>query len=85
LLAKLLRGTSDANFAFDDLRYVLVRLGFEEHVKGSHHMFSREGVVEQPNLQRYRGSNDAKPYQLRQVREILTRYGLAGETSDEQV
>ena len=85
LLEKLLRGTSDASFSFDDLRYILRRVGFEEHVKGSHHIFSRDGVEEQPNLQRYRASKDAKPYQVRQVREILTKHDLGGGTTDEQV
>jgi hypothetical protein len=41
LLLKLLRGASDASFAFDDLRYILERLGFDERIRGSHHMFDR--------------------------------------------
>jgi hypothetical protein len=35
-LAKVLLGTSDANIRFDDLCGLLLDLGFEERVKGSH-------------------------------------------------
>jgi hypothetical protein len=30
LIEKILRGTSDANIAFDDIRGLLIRLGFDE-------------------------------------------------------
>ena len=73
-LLKILRGGSDANIGFDDLRTFLLHLGFEERVRGSHHVFFKTGVEELINLQRS-GSN-AKPYQVRQVRAVITRYGL---------
>lgn len=47
-------------------------------VTGSHRILSREGVVEILNLQP-RKDGTAKPYQLRQVRDVITRYKLAGE------
>lgn len=37
-------------------------------------MFRREGVAERINLQRDDGH--AKPYQVRQVRRVILRYGL---------
>ena len=40
-------------------------------------MVSRAGVAERVNLQR--DGKHAKPYQVRQVRRILLKYGLAGE------
>ena len=46
LLARILRGTSDANIPFNDLRQLLRRLGFEERIRGSHHMFRKAGVEE---------------------------------------
>jgi hypothetical protein len=52
-------------------------LGFEERTSGSHHIFRRQGVRELINLQR-EGSK-AKVYQVRQVRQVLLRYGLEGE------
>jgi hypothetical protein len=77
LLSQILRGTSDANIPFDDLRQLLRRFGFEERIRGSHHMFRRGGVEEKINLQR-EGSK-AKPYQVRQVRAVILRYRLGGE------
>jgi hypothetical protein len=74
-LEKVLRGTSDANIGFDDLCGLLRHLGFDERIKGSHHVFTREGVLEIINLQP-RGSK-AKPYQVRQVREMIVRNGEA--------
>ena len=81
-LEKVLSGRSDANVKFSDLCSLLTHLGFVERVRGDHHIFTREGVVEILNLQP-RGS-DAKPYQVRQVRNVVTSYGLAddSETSE---
>lgn len=77
VLKDVLGGGSDANVRFDDLRNLLSTLGFKQRTRGSHHLFSRSGVVERVNLQR--DGNHAKPYQVRQVRRILLKYGLAGE------
>ena len=76
LLARILRGTSDANVAFNDLRQLLRRLGFEERIRGSHHIFRKTGVEEKINLQ-CEGSK-AKVYQVRQVRAIILTYKLGG-------
>ena len=78
-LLKILIGSSDRNIEFEDLCNSLKRLGFAEYIRGSHHMFRREGIVEKINLQR-EGSK-AKPYQVKQVRDIIQRYGL-GDLSD---
>lgn len=78
LIDKLLRGTSDANIPFDDLRGLLIRLGFEERIRGSHHVYRKEGIEEKLNLQQ--DDSKAKPYQVRQVRSIIIKYHLAGET-----
>ena len=59
VLFTILRGTSDANIRFDDVRSLLRFFGFEERIRGSHHIFYKEGVVEILNLQA-RGSL-AKP------------------------
>ncbi len=66
ILLRILSGTSDANIRFGELRGLLLRLGFEERIKGSHHIFTRSNVAEILNLQP-RGSL-AKPYQVKQVR-----------------
>ena len=74
LLEQILLGRSDANIEFEELRQLLLRLGFEERVRGSHHLYRKEGVVEKLNLQCH-GAN-AKPYQVRQVRGVILRYRL---------
>ena len=76
LVRRILSGRADAGIRFNDLRKLLVRLGFVERIRGSHHIFVKAGVEELINLQR-EGTN-AKAYQVRQVRAILKRYGLAG-------
>ena len=73
-LEKLLRSDSDANIRFGELCYLLEAKGFRMRISGSHHIFTRTGVVERINIQR-EGSN-AKPYQVRQVRKILAQYKL---------
>lgn len=75
-LLKLLRGGSDANIGFDDLRGLLLHLGFEERVRGSHHIFFKSGIEELINVQR--SGSKAKPYQVKQVRAVITDHGLGG-------
>jgi hypothetical protein len=74
LLFKLLSGSADQNFEFSDLLKILFDKGFECRIKGSHHIFFKEGVDEIVNLQ-IKG-NLAKPYQVKQVRELLIKYNL---------
>ena len=71
---RILSGRSDANIRFNDLRRQLLRLGFVERVRGSHHIFRKDGVREMVNLQR--DGSQAKPYQVRQVRQMILNYGL---------
>jgi predicted RNA binding protein YcfA (HicA-like mRNA interferase family) len=77
MLLKILRGDSDANISFSELRNILLHYGFEERVRGSHHIFIKKGVEELINLQR--DGKAAKPYQVKQVRRVLVRYGLGGD------
>jgi virulence-associated protein VapD len=71
-LFRVLRGTSDAGVRFDDLRRLLRGLGFDERIRGSHHIFSREGVEEILNLQPR--ASRAKAYQVRQVRDVILKH-----------
>lgn len=81
-LDRILRGNSDANIRFEDLRALLAYLGFTERIRGSHHIFTRDEVAEILNLQP-RGDK-AKAYQVKQVRNLITAHGLAGEPETEQ-
>lgn len=59
------------------MRLLLRDLGFDERIRGSHHIFMKEGVEEILNLQP-KGSK-AKPYQVKQVRRVILKYQLTGE------
>ncbi|MEA5510203.1 type II toxin-antitoxin system HicA family toxin [Crocosphaera sp. UHCC 0190] len=74
LLQKIVQGTANTNIPFDELCQLLKRLGFEERIRGGHHIFRREGIEEKPNLQK--DTNKAKAYQVRQIREIIVKYHL---------
>jgi len=82
LLMKLLSGTADNNFSFDDLRNILFHFNFIERTAGgshrtaggSHRIFYKEGVEEILNIQPK--GNKAKPYQVKQVRAIVLKYKL---------
>jgi hypothetical protein len=75
LLERILLGTGDANIPFAGMCALLGKLGFQSRIRGSHHIFFMEGVEEILNLQPL-GSN-AKPYQVKQVRNVILKYKLA--------
>ena len=74
LRQRVLSGRSDANIHFGDLCALLQRMGFTERIRGSHHIFVKDGVVERLNLQR--DGSHAKPYQVSQVRRVILKYQL---------
>jgi predicted RNA binding protein YcfA (HicA-like mRNA interferase family) len=57
---------------------LLRSLGFEERIKGSHHIFTKEGVGEILNLQP-RVDGKSKPYQVKQVRQVILKHRLGGQ------
>ena len=73
LIFKLLSGNGDKNFRFSELVRILETYNFICRIKGSHHIFYKEGISEIINLQELEGGK-AKPYQVKQVRELLIRY-----------
>ena len=77
VLARILSGSSDANIRFGELRALLLKLGFGERTKGSHHIFTPEKVAEILNLQPK--NRMAKPSQVKQVPKVLTQYKLTEE------
>jgi len=81
LKEKILAGSADGNIDFSALCQLLVRLGFDERVKGGHYIFTRDGIDEITNLQP-KGSK-AKPYQVKQLRTILVKYRLGASDVDQ--
>jgi hypothetical protein len=82
LLLKILQGKSDANIPFAELCTLLEKLNFDERVKGDHHIFTNPDVVEILNLQP-KGSN-SKAYQVKQVRNVILRYGFTLEENNDK-
>lgn len=74
LLRSILSARADANVRFADLHALMQYLGFEERIRGGHHLYRKEGVEEKINLQR--DGAHAKPYQVRQVRRVILKYKL---------
>lgn len=74
LIHTILDGFSDKNINFNELCNLLKSLGFAEHIRGSHHIFRKENVVERINLQQ--DGTKAKAYQVKQVRNVLLKYKL---------
>ena len=81
LMLKILGGKADNNINFKDCRSLLVRLGFEERIKGSHHILTKDGVEEILNIQSKNGK--AKAYQVKQIRNVLVNYQLNLESDGE--
>ena len=74
LTSKILSASSDKNIAFSDLLFVLKALGFDLRIRGDHHILTKPGIEEIINIQPIKSK--AKAYQVKQVREIITRYHL---------
>jgi hypothetical protein len=80
LLIKILSGTSDASIPFESLCQLLYTLGFDQRIRGSHHIFFKEGIEEILNLQPKQGK--AKAYQVKQVRNLILNYKIGGQDED---
>jgi hypothetical protein len=76
---QILSGKSDANIDFTDLRRLLNKLDFDERIKSSHHIFTKDGIEEIINIQPI--GSKAKAYQVKQVRNLILKYKL--KASDE--
>lgn len=76
ILKKILSGSR--NITFDDFLLVVEGFGFHlSRVNGSHHIFVHPKVRELVNLQNVNGQ--VKPYQVRQLMELVERYNLTLE------
>jgi predicted RNA binding protein YcfA (HicA-like mRNA interferase family) len=81
LLERILRGRSDQTINFRQLCSLLHQLGFNQRVRGSHHIFSRDDIAEILNIQP-RHDGTAKPYQVKQIRNLILKYNLAEKGID---
>lgn len=76
LLYSVLCGTMDNNISFEDIRSLLNALGFSERIKGGHHIYTKDNIAEIINIQAV--GNKAKPYQVKQIRNIILKYRMGG-------
>ncbi len=74
---KIIQGNADRNIDFDDLCKVLDTLSFQFRIKGSHHIYYKNGVDEIINIQP--DGSKAKAYQVKQVRNLILKYKLSIE------
>jgi hypothetical protein len=81
ILEKVLTGLSDKNIRFSELRSLVSSLGFDERIKGDHHILSKADITEIMNLQPLKDGK-AKAYQVKQVRSIILKYKLHKEVED---
>lgn len=80
LLTRLAQGQF-ANVRFADAQRLAEALGFElDRVRGSHHIFRHPGTGMRLNLQASGGQ--AKPYQLRQLLDLVERHALRLKEDD---
>lgn len=80
-LEKILKGLSDKNIKFRELRETLLKLGFAERIKGDHHILTKDKIIEIINIQPLRDGN-AKTYQVKQIRNLILKYKLHREVKD---
>ena len=76
LIIKILSGTNDNSIIFDEICSLLISFGFSNRVKESHHIFYKNDIDEIINIQPKNGK--AKPYQVKQIRNIIVKYKLGG-------
>ena len=78
---------SPSNVEFNDLCYLIDKIGFELRPRtGSSHLIYNNSKIHDRNdsMLNMQESKDgkAKPYQVRQVLNIIERYGLMDEITD---
>ena len=72
---------SPTNVRFADMTNLVEGFGFTLiRISGSHHIFSQHGVEEIVNIQPK--GRVAKPYQVKQVRDMMLKYHLGEEAND---
>ena len=76
LIYSIISGQHDKNIKFQDLQHILKYFGFRERIRGDHFIYTKEGIIEKINIQP--NGSHAKPYQVKQIRNIILKYRLGG-------
>jgi len=79
LFKKLISGSK--NIRFSEVVECAELFGFKlSRISGSHHIYIHPGVPKLINLQNVKGK--AKPYQIKQLLELIERYNLQMEDQE---
>ena len=70
----VMSGKNDNNIRFTDFRNLILSYGFTERIKGDHHIYKRNDIIERIVIQPL--GNKAKAYQVKQVRNLFINYGF---------
>ena len=76
ILLEIVLFKNDKSIKFKDLCSALEYLGFQNRIKGDHYIYYKDGIDEIINIQP--NKNMAKPYQIKQIRNILLKYNMIG-------
>lgn len=74
IFLEIMCGSKDKNIKFSDLQKILDFFGFQCRIKGDHFIYYKHGVDEIINIQP--NGNKAKPYQVKQVRNLILKYKM---------
>lgn len=74
LMKSIMSGTQDGNINFKDLQKILDILDFQCRIKCDHFIYWKKGIDEIINIQP--DGNRAKPYQVKQIRNLILKYKL---------
>ncbi len=72
-LLKLIQKVMDErDVSYEDAENILLKLGFKLDIRGSHHVFRKNGYPRNIAIKR---RSQLLPYQIRELKEILRDYG----------
>lgn len=74
IISDIISAGKDSNIKFKDLQRVLDVMGFRSRIKGDHFIYYKDGIDEIINIQPK--GNKAKPYQVKQIRNLILKYKL---------
>lgn len=70
-----------SSLSFADLQFFLEKTGFSLRCKGDHFIYTLNGISEIINIQP--DGKSAKKYQIKQIRQIVLKYKLGGDSDEE--
>lgn len=69
LIEKIL---DDRDISYHDAETILLKLGFDLDIRGSHHIFRKNGYPRNISMKR---RSHLLPYQIRELKEVLRDHG----------